>query len=103
WLTHQHRAAYELCGTPYSDLAHTEHDVGLRRRLIETDTAMLTEGTGLFTIARTVSAGLLKYNGVETRPLYHPPKLAARLRAGDYGSYVLTVTRLEHVKRVELT
>lgn len=102
WLTHQHRAAYELCGTPYSDLAHTERDVGLRHRLIHTDTAMLRECTGLFTIARTVSARLLKYNGVETRPLYHPPKLAARLTAGEYGPYVLTVTRLEHVKRVEL-
>lgn len=102
WLTHQHRAAYELCGTPYSDLTHTERDVGVRRRLIETDTAMLRECTGLFTIARTVSARLLKYNGVETRPLYHPPKLADRLRAGEYGPYMLTVTRLEHVKRVEL-
>lgn len=102
WLTHQHRAAYELCGTPYSDLTHTERDVGLRRRLIQTDTEMLRECTGLFTIARTVSARLLKYNGVETRPLYHPPKLAARLKSGEFGPYVLTVTRLEHVKRVEL-
>ena len=102
WLTHQYRAAYELCGTPYSDLAHTERDVGLRRRLMETDTTMLRECTGLFTIARTVSARLLKYNGVETAPLYHPPKLAARLHGGEYGPYMLTVTRLEHVKRVEL-
>ena len=24
WLIHQYRAAYELCGTPYSDFGHTE-------------------------------------------------------------------------------
>ena len=39
WVIHQHRAAYELCGTPYSDFEHTEADVGLRQRLIELDAA----------------------------------------------------------------
>ena len=102
WLTHQYRAGYELCGTRFSDFSHTERDVGLRRRLIETDTRMLGECTGLFTIARTVSARLQKYNGIDARPLYHPPKLAERLRPGPYGAYMLTVTRLEHVKRVDL-
>src|SRR4029453_3432105 len=24
WVIHQHRAAYELCGTPYSEFEHTE-------------------------------------------------------------------------------
>ena len=40
WVIHQHRAAYELAGTPYSDFEHTEADVGLRRRLIELEAAM---------------------------------------------------------------
>src|SRR4029077_17233068 len=62
WLVHQHRAAYELCDTPYSDFAHTERDVGLRKRLIDLDTEMLGECRGLFSIARTVSARLEKYN-----------------------------------------
>ena len=43
WLVHQHRAAYELCGTPFSDFEHTERDVGLRKRLLELDTQMLRE------------------------------------------------------------
>jgi glycosyltransferase involved in cell wall biosynthesis len=102
WLVHQHRAAYELCGTPFSDFEHTEADVGLRKRLLDLDTAMLRECAGVFTIARTVSARLEKYNGVSAEPLYSPPKLAAQLRAGPYGDYMLTVTRLEHVKRVDL-
>src|SRR3954463_1466304 len=33
WVIHQHRAAYELCGTAYSDFDHSEADVGLRQRL----------------------------------------------------------------------
>jgi glycosyltransferase involved in cell wall biosynthesis len=102
WLVHQHRAAYELCGTPFSSFSHTERDVGLRKRLLDMDTAMLGECAGLFSIARTVSARVEKYNGLVAEPLYHPPKLAQRLKAGDYGRYMLTVTRLERVKRVDL-
>ncbi len=102
WLVHQHRAAYELCGTPFSDFEHTGEDVGLRKRLIELDAQMLGECIALFSIARTVSARLEKFNGLVAEPLYHPPKLASRLRNGPYGDYMLTVTRLEHVKRVDL-
>jgi glycosyltransferase involved in cell wall biosynthesis len=102
WLVHQHRAAYELCGTRFSDFAHTERDVAVRRRLMDIDTRMLHECIGHFTIARTVSDRMLKYNGVASEPLYNPPKLARRLHGGAYGDYILTVTRLEHVKRVDL-
>jgi glycosyltransferase involved in cell wall biosynthesis len=102
WLVHQHRAAYELCGTSYSDFGHTERDVGLRRRLIELDTQTLGECRGLFSIANTVSARLERYNGLRAEALYHPPRLAASLRPGPYGDYVLAVSRLEKVKRLDL-
>jgi glycosyltransferase involved in cell wall biosynthesis len=102
WLVHQHRAAYELCGTPFSDFEHTERDVGLRKRLIDLDTEMLGECRGLFSIARTVSARLQKYNQLAATPLYHPPRLAASIRAGAYGDYFLLVSRLEKVKRIDL-
>jgi glycosyltransferase involved in cell wall biosynthesis len=102
WLVHQHRAAYELCGTPFSDFEHTERDVGLRKRLIELDTTMLRECRGLFSIARTVSARLQKYNQLAATPLYHPPRLAASIRPGPYGDYLLLVSRLEKVKRIDL-
>jgi glycosyltransferase involved in cell wall biosynthesis len=102
WLTHQHRAAYELCGTPYSDFQHTECDVGIRKHLVDWDTAMIRECVGRFTIARRVSARLQTYNGLNAEALYHPPKLAQRLRPGPYGNYILTVTRLESIKRVDM-
>ena len=102
WLVHQHRAAYELAGTRFSDFAHAPRDVALRRRLIQADTHMLRECVGHFTIARTVSDRMMKYNAIASEALYNPPKLAERLHDGPYGDYVLTVTRLEHVKRVDL-
>ena len=46
---------------------------------------------------------LRKFNGLAAEPLYHPPRLAARLAAAArYGDYVLSVGRIESVKRVDL-
>ena len=102
WLVHQYRAAYELCGTTYSDFSHSEQDVGLRDNLVRLDTTMLGECRAVYTIARTIASRLEKYNGLPATTLYHPPRLASRLSAGPYGDYVLSVGRIESVKRVDL-
>jgi glycosyltransferase involved in cell wall biosynthesis len=102
WVIHQYRAAYELCGTPYSDFGHTESDVGLRDRIIALDTQMLGECRRLFANARNTASRLSKFNALHAEPLYHPPRLAPRLVAGPYGDYVLSVGRIESVKRVDL-
>ena len=102
WLLHQYRAAYELCDTAFSDFTHTESDIGLRERLISLDTRMLSECRHICTIARNISARLQKFNALASIPLYPPPRLAPRLRPGPYGDYVLSVGRLESVKRVDL-
>ena len=102
WLLHQYRAAYELCDTVFSDFNHTESDVGLRETLIRLDTQMLGECRQICTIARNISARLEKFNALPSVPLYPPPRLAARLVAGPYGDYVLSVGRVESVKRVDL-
>jgi glycosyltransferase involved in cell wall biosynthesis len=102
WLIHQYRAAYELCGTVYSDFGHTELDVGLRDTLMRLDTEMLGECRAVFSNARNTAARLLKFNGLRAEALYHPPQLAPRLVAGPYCDYVLSVGRIESVKRVDL-
>jgi glycosyltransferase involved in cell wall biosynthesis len=102
WLIHQYRAAYELCGTEYSDFSHTELDVGLRDTLIRLDTQMLGECRARFANARNTASRLARFNGLAAEPLYHPPNLAGRLVAGQYGDYVLSVGRIEAVKRVDL-
>jgi glycosyltransferase involved in cell wall biosynthesis len=102
WLIHQYRAAYELCGTPYSDFEHVEGDVGLRDRLMRLDREMLAECRRLFTNAGNTARRLEKFLGLAAEPLYHPPRLAARLREGQYGNYVLSVGRIESIKRVDL-
>ena len=102
WVIHQHRAAYELCGTEYSDFEHTEADVGLRQRLLELDRRMFGECRHVFTNAQNTANRLRKFNDVAAQTLYHPPPLADQLRSGPYGDYVLAVGRLEPVKRPDL-
>jgi len=102
WLAHQHRAAYELCGTRFSDFDHTDMDVGVRERIIDLDRKMLAECQKRFTIAANTATRLQHFNGLDAEPLYHPPRLADRLHPGDYGDYVLSVGRLERIKRIDL-
>ncbi|MBE3135361.1 MAG: glycosyltransferase family 4 protein [Acidobacteria bacterium] len=102
WLIHQYRAAYELCGTVYSDFEYTERDVGLRDRLMRADRQMLLESRRIFTNAANTARRLEKFLGVAAEPLYHPPRLGERLRAGRYDPYVLSVGRIESIKRVDL-
>src|SRR6476620_10612895 len=102
WLIHQYRAAYELCGTQYSDFSHTDRDVALRDRLITLDTEMLGECRAIYTNALNTAQRLGQFNGLRAEAPYHPPRLASRLKAGPYGDYVLSVGRLESVKRVDL-
>ena len=103
WLIHQYRAAYELCGTEYSDFAHTDLDVGLRDTLIALDTEMLGECRAIFTNARNTAARLKKFNGLDgaSRSTIRRAWLADCAR-GRYGDYVLSVGRIESVKRVDL-
>ncbi len=102
WLIHQYRAAYELCGTRYGDFGHTEPDVGLRGRLQALDREMLGECRRRYAISQNTADRVKRYNGLDAQPLHHPPRLADRLHHASYGSYVLSVARLESVKRIDL-
>jgi glycosyltransferase involved in cell wall biosynthesis len=103
WLLHQHRAAYDLCGHPVcSDFGWDEMDVAARERLIALDTRMIREARRVYANSAVVSRRLERYNGLSAPALHHPPRLAPRLRPGPAGDYLLSVGRLETLKRVDL-
>ena len=102
WLLHQYRAAYELAGSSYSEFEHVEEDVAVRDRLVRLDTAMLSECRRRFAISRTSADRATRYNGLPVGTLYHPPRLAPQLHGGESGSFVLSIGRLESIKRVDL-
>ena len=102
WLIHQHRPAYDLYGTPYSDFTGAEEDAMLRARITELDSKMFAECERIVSNAQNTADRVQRFNGVAARPLYHPPPLAETLHDGPYGDYILLVARLEPLKRVDL-
>jgi glycosyltransferase involved in cell wall biosynthesis len=74
----------------------------LRARLVALDTAMLGECRRRFANSANTAARVRRFNELDADALYHPPLLSARLREGPFGDYVLAVSRLEPVKRVDL-
>jgi glycosyltransferase involved in cell wall biosynthesis len=102
WLMHQHRSVYELYDTPFGDSSANHESVALRQDVIARDTNALTDARAVFTISRTVSDRLHRYNGVESQALYQPPQMADLFCAGETYPYVFVPSRLESLKRQDL-
>ena len=102
WLIHQHRQAYDQFGTAYSDFTSSLEDRRTREAIGEIDRRALKEARKIFANSRTVAARLMRFNGLKSEPLYHPPPLAGRYRTGPHGDYALSVGRLDAWKRADL-
>jgi glycosyltransferase involved in cell wall biosynthesis len=101
WLVQQFRQAYDLYGTPHSQFDTSEADAELRQTIHGIDTRTLGESRHIFTISRNVSRRLMHYNGLQSEPLHPPPALDGRFYNDGYGDYVLSVSRLNVLKRVD--
>jgi glycosyltransferase involved in cell wall biosynthesis len=99
WLIHQYRQAYDQFGTAYSDMTASPEDRRTREVIFEIDRVGLSQARKVFANSQTVAARLLRFNGIPSEPLYHPPPLAGRYRGGPAGDSVLWVGRLDSWKR----
>ena len=101
WLFHQHRAAYDgaAAAADWSDFDLQDAALEDQRLLAEWDNVALAEAVRLFTTSGVVADRLARYNGLTGEPLAHPPPLADRLRPGEFGDYVLSVSRFASNKR----
>jgi glycosyltransferase involved in cell wall biosynthesis len=103
WVLHQHRAVYELWGTPHAGgLERTAEGRALRRHVIARDTRAFRSCRAVFANSRTVAARMAHFNGVEAKPLYHPPPLADRLYTAPAEPFIFCPSRLEGLKRQSL-
>jgi glycosyltransferase involved in cell wall biosynthesis len=102
WLVHQYREIYDLYGTAYSGFQSASRDVQLRQNIIDLDQMAFSEARKVFTISKTVSARLKKYNDLESTPLYPPVSDSDDFFFSAQEDFVLSVSRLEANKRVHL-
>jgi glycosyltransferase involved in cell wall biosynthesis len=101
WLLHQYRSVYDL----WDYLERQGHqwtwrDRLLRRKISRMDKDHIQAIENRFTISANVSNRLLAYNGIKSKPLYHPPPLRPKSRS--YEQFIFCPSRLEPLKRQSL-
>jgi len=100
WLVHQFRQAYDFVGSELSPFPNEEDS--LLRAIRRLDTLALSESRRLFTISSNVARRLARYNGLEAVPLYPPPQHNGLYRNDGYEDFVLSLGRLNRLKRIHL-
>ena len=101
WLIHQYRQAYDLFDTPYG-LRNEENGERIRDTVKRYDELCIREAKKIYGNSINVSERLRKYNGIESEPLYHPPALIGKYECQEYDRTILSVGRLDQLKRNDL-
>ena len=101
WLVHQFRQAYELDRTELGQFGESGEDRALRRTVQELDRVALGEATRLFATSANVAGRLERSTGLVAEVLPHPPQ-ALGYRCERYGDFVLSASRLDRAKRIDL-
>jgi glycosyltransferase involved in cell wall biosynthesis len=102
WLVHQHRPAYDLYGSRFSDLSDDPRDEELRRLLYDGDRKSIAECRYRGAISKTVSERLSQYLSLDSEPLYPPLPLGSQYRSEKSEDYILSVGRICTIKRVDM-
>ena len=101
WLVHQFRQAYELDGTELGQFGEAPEDRALRRQLQELDRIALGEATRLFATSQNVAGRLARSTDLVAEVLPHPPQQLP-YRTGASEGFVLSASRLDRAKRIDL-
>jgi glycosyltransferase involved in cell wall biosynthesis len=99
WLLHQHRTAYDAWDSPIGDLIDLPEGHAVREAIQTADDNIIPEFKAVYTLSKTVSDRLYRFNGISSTPLQHPPPGAERFGPGAYGDYVLVPSRITAAKR----
>ena len=102
WFIHHLRMFYDLWGTQYCPVQDDASGLALRAAIIAADNAALSEAHRVFTNSRVVGDRMRHFNGLDSEILYPPVLRPEMYKAGEYGSEIVSVCRMEHHKRQHL-
>ena len=102
WLEHQHRQAYDMWDTQYSDLRHWENAESIRDLILRCDQTYIAEAKKVYTIAGNTTNRLKKYCNIDSTVLYQPPLNHDKFYCDGYGDYIYYPSRINSIKRQRL-
>lgn len=102
WLAHQFRQAYDLHDSGREGFPDSAEGRALRRQVTAMDTRMLSECRRLFTISHHTAERMRQYNGLVPEVLPLPLDAPETYRCRAWEPYVLSVGRLDSLKRTDL-
>jgi glycosyltransferase involved in cell wall biosynthesis len=102
WILHQHRQAYDFYGTELSDLWQSNEGRAVAAEIKRWDDCFLPQSAGLYTISKTVTDRLLRFNGLEAQTLYPPPLNHSNFHCDGWENYILYPGRFDPIKRQHL-
>lgn len=99
WALHQHRAAYELFNTEYSNIKDDIEGRRIKEIVTRADNCYLNEAKRLYANSQNVAQRMKRYNGLIAQPLYHPCPDMDQFYTGKYENYILMPSRINITKR----
>jgi glycosyltransferase involved in cell wall biosynthesis len=102
WLFHQFRQAYDLHDAGIDGFPETPEGRALHERIVALDTQALRECRRIFTTSENNARRLERYNGLKAEVLRLPLLDPESWRCESSEGYVLSVGRLDALKRTDL-
>ena len=102
WVIHQYRSAYDMAGTDYDDLHNYANGAETRMFVKQADEKFIPRALKVYANSQNVAARMLRFNNIQSEPLYHPPPRAELLSTGAQGDHIFYPSRLEPQKRQDV-
>lgn len=102
WILHQHRQAYDLWDHPLGDLAKFPNGSQVRAAIRQADCRLIPEAKAVFANSHNVARRLKRYCGIDSTPLYHPPRHAEKFHCAEAEDYIFFPSRIVQSKRQTL-
>lgn len=99
WVLHQHRAAYDLFHTDYSNIKDDAAGRCVRQIIKNADETYLREARRIYTIADNVTRRMERFNHIHAKTLYHPCPDMDDFYTDKYEDYILMPSRINITKR----
>lgn len=99
WILHQHRTAYDLFDTEYSNIKNDPEGIRIKEVITNADTKYIPEAKHVFANSRNVANRLKKFNGIDAEPLYHPCPDMDKFYCENSEDYILMPSRINTTKR----